>query len=70
MDRSNTLVYFYNHTNESKTQYLDILKWSYSIAKNSNIDWSKYLDDRWNSTIPKILDNAVIIRNNRSVKKA
>ncbi len=69
MDRSNTLVYFYKYTNESKKQYLDILRWSYSMAKDSSIEWGKRLDDQWNSTIPKILDNAVIIKNNKSVKE-
>jgi len=69
MDRSNTLMYFYKHTNESKKQYLDIIRWSYDITKKSGIDWSRYLDDNWNSTIPKILDNAIIIKKNISVKK-
>ena len=69
MDRSNTLVYFYKYTNESKKQYLDILRWSYSMAKDSSIEWGKRLDDQWSSTIPKILDNAVIIKNNKSVKE-
>lgn len=69
MDRSNTLVYFYGHTNESKNKYMDLIRWSHSFVKNNSIDWAKHLDNQWNSTIPKILDNAVIIKNDKSVKK-
>lgn len=69
MDRSNTLVYFYKHTNESKEKYLDLIKWSYDMAMIDGIRWSGFFDDGWNSTIPKILDNAVIIKNDISVKK-
>lgn len=69
MDRSNTLVYFYKYTNESKKQYLDIIRWSYDMTRKTDIDWPKYLDDKWNATIPKVLDNAIIIRNDKSVKK-
>ena len=69
MDRSNTLVYFYKYTNESKKQYLDIVRWSHDMARKSGIDWAKYLDDQWNTTIPKMLDNAIIIKNNKSIKK-
>jgi len=70
MDRSNTLVYFYNHTNESKAKYLDLLRWSYDMVKSDGVEWGKYLDDQWNSTIPKILDNAIILKHNKSVKRA
>lgn len=70
MDRSNTLEYFYNNTNESKAKYLDLLRWSYDMVKSGGIEWEKYLDDQWNSTIPKILDNAIILKHNKSVKSA
>jgi len=70
MDRSNTLVYFYKHTNESKDKYLNIIRWTYAMVKDQSIDWITYLDEEWNTTIPKILDNAVILKNNKSVRKS
>lgn len=68
MDRTNTLMYFYRHTNESKDKYIDLISWSYNMAQKSGIDWSKHMDKHWNSGIPKILDNAVILKNDKSVK--
>ncbi|MEI8349872.1 MAG: hypothetical protein WCI77_06940 [Candidatus Omnitrophota bacterium] len=67
MDRSNTLMYFYRHTNESKEKYFDLIRWSYDMTKKRGIIWSRHLDDHWNSTIPKILDNAIIIKNNKFI---
>ena len=68
MDRRNTLMYFYGHTNESKKQYLELIEWSRHFVENAHIDWDKYLDTEWNVTIPKILDNAIIVKHNKSVK--
>lgn len=68
MDGKNTLAYFYDHTNESKSKYLELVRWSYNMARMSNINWLAYIDDGWNSSIPKILDNAIIIKKGVSVK--
>jgi hypothetical protein len=58
MDRQNTLKFFFGSTNESKQNFLKILTCSYKIAKR--IDLSKFIDDEWHQSIPKIIDNAII----------
>jgi hypothetical protein len=68
MDRKNTLNYFYNNTNDSFPKYLEIIELSFEIAKR-NIAWEKYVDEEWNSTIPKIIDNAIILLELKNIKK-
>jgi len=58
MDRQNTLKFFFGHTNESKNNFMKILNCSFEITKR--IDLSQFLDDQWNQSIPKIIDNAII----------
>lgn len=60
MDRQNTLRFFFGDTSESKNKFLTILAYSHEIAKA--IDLSQFLDDEWNLSIPKIIDNAIISR--------
>ena len=60
MDRKNTLMFFYNNTGESKNKFLEIFESSWYIAKRMNLSY--YLDDDWNRTIPKIIDNAIIAK--------
>jgi len=60
MDRQNTLNFFFGNTNESKSNFMKILTCSYDIAKR--IDLSHFLDNEWNQSIPKIIDNAIISR--------
>ena len=68
MDRTNTLKYFYNNTGESWNRFLEIFEFSYKIAKE-NIEWKKYLNKgKWNTTIPKIIDNAIILKMEKSTK--
>ncbi len=61
MDRRNTLKYFYESTHESVDRYVEITNLSYEIMGKE--DWSNYLDDGWNTTVPKIIDNAIILVN-------
>lgn len=61
MDGKNTLMYFWNNTSESKSKYLQLIKWSYKMAVRQDVVWDDYLDEGWNSTIPKIIDNAIIL---------
>ena len=69
MDRTNTLEYFYNNSGESLTRFLEIFEFSHKMA-NENIEWNKYLDKcKWNTTIPKIIDNAIILKMDISTKK-
>jgi len=62
MDRQNTLQYFYGNTNESFNKFFEIFSLSYDIA-HEEINWQKIIKNNgWNKTIPKIIDNAVILK--------
>ena len=60
MDRSNTLQYFYGNRSESWHKYLEIIRLSFEIMVEAD-RWERYLDDRWNQTIPKVIDNAILL---------
>lgn len=68
MDRQNTLMYFYKNTMESKKKYLDIIYGSFDLIGEMKKDTKFYLDSEWNRTIPKTLDNAVLIKWGVSLK--
>jgi hypothetical protein len=67
MDRENTLNYLYGNTSESENKYLEITSLSFEILKN-NQNFRKYLDDEWNVSIPKLIDNAIILNQDKSLK--
>ena len=67
MDRNNTLMYFYNNTSESENKYLEIIQFSHELIKN-NQNFSALLDNGWNTSIPKMIDNAILLINGTSVK--
>ena len=67
MDRKNTLSYFYGNIGESKNKYIEIIELSYEIMRMPE-NWEGYLDDRWNTTVPKMIDNAIILLVGKSVK--
>ena len=67
MDRVNTLSYFYGHTAESVNKYIEINELSYQIM-NRPENWEDYLDNNWNTTVPKMIDNAIILLVGKSVK--
>ncbi len=67
MDRTNTLSYFYGNTGESLNRYIEIIEFSLEII-NMPEKWENYLDDRWNSTVPKMIDNAIILLMGRSIR--
>lgn len=58
MDRQNTLKFFFGNTGESKRRFLRVLERSYNIAKNINLE--QFLDEEWNLSKPKVIDNAII----------
>jgi hypothetical protein len=63
MDRTYTLTFFYGNginINNPTKKFLEVFTCSWLIAKD--IDLSKYLDDNWNQTIPKVIDNAIIYK--------
>lgn len=69
MDKTNTLSFLYTNNNESVDRYLEIVRFSFELMKNS-IDFSKYLDQQWNQTVPKLIDNAIILIMGKSLRYA
>lgn len=69
MDRNNTLSYFYENTNESLNKYIEIIEFSHEIM-NKTENWDKYLDNNWNTTVPKLVDNAIILSMGKSINKS
>jgi len=66
MDRQNTLSYFYGNTNESIHKYLELVRVQFEIIAQK-VDWSHLVDDKWNQTVPKLIDNAVILLAGKSL---
>jgi len=58
MDPQNTLNFFFRNTGESKSRFLTVFERSYQIAKA--IDLGPFLDEEWNLSKPKVIDNAII----------
>lgn len=67
MDRQNTLDYFYGNTGESWNKYAEIIEVSFEIMSMPE-DWASYIDNNWNVSPPKIIDNAIILLVGKSVK--
>ena len=68
MDRNNTLMYFYKNTGESEHKYLEIIQFSHELAKKIE-NFSDQVDKKnWNTSILKMIDNAIILINGTSVK--
>lgn len=67
MDRVNTLQYLFNSTNESINRYLDIIRFQFEVMRQS-VQFEKYLDDHWNQSVPKLIDNAIILLRGISIK--
>ena len=67
MDRNNTLNYFYNNTGESKQKYLAIMDICFEIMQKDE-NWGNYLDNKWNTTVPKMIDNAILLLVGKSLK--
>ncbi len=57
MDRANTLKYFYENRGESKKRFIEIFDASWKIARRVGLE--KYLDDEFNLSKPKVIDNAI-----------
>jgi len=67
MDRNNTLWYFYGNTGESPNKYVEIIELSFEIMNMAG-NWSTYLDSNWNRTVPKMIDNAIILLVGKSIR--
>lgn len=68
MDRTNTLMYFYGNTSESYNKFEEITKFTFSFMNDHRGELIEFLDDQWNTTIPKLIDNAIILLNGVSTK--
>lgn len=66
MDRRNTLTFFYGNTGESKNKYVEMVRLSFEIMTLDR-DFNQYVDDGWNKTITKMIDNAIILLVGESV---
>jgi len=67
IDRKYSLTYFYGNTGDSLNKYLEIIRFSHRLAKQ-DINWANYIDKQnWNTGIPKIIDNAIILKNKLGV---
>jgi len=69
MDGTNTLQYLYGNTNETLKRYLDIIRFSFELMRRP-IAYETYLDNKWNQTIPKLIDNAIILLQGKSTKNS
>jgi hypothetical protein len=67
MDRNNTLWYFYGNTGESPNKYVEIIELSFEIMSMPE-KWDTYLDNNWNTTVPKMIDNAIILLVGKSIR--
>lgn len=65
MDRQHTLSYFYgNPYYQSAPRYLEVVELSFEIMGLPE-NWNVYLDKQWNTTVPKLIDNAVVVLQRR-----
>jgi len=67
MDRKNTLRFFYGNTGETENKFIEILHLTFEIM-TSDGNLSSYIDNGWNKTIPKLIDNAIILLVGESVE--
>jgi len=67
MDRTNTLVYFYGNMSESVNKYIEICQFVFELMQSHN-NYQQFLDNQWNTTVPKMIDNAIILLMGKSIK--
>jgi len=66
MDGKNTLEYFFGNTGESESKFLHIIDFSFDVMRLPE-NWTQYLDNIWNKSIPKMIDNAILLSVGQSV---
>jgi hypothetical protein len=60
MDGKNTLTKLYGSANESKNKFLALTEFAFDVISGlSNAE--QYLDQWWNTSAPKLVDNAIIL---------
>ena len=67
VDRQHVLCYLYGPSGYtipnrpgSVSKYLEIIDFSFAVM-GAQEDWTLYLDDQWNTTVPKMIDNAMVV---------
>jgi hypothetical protein len=60
MDTTYTLKYLYGSNGESPKRFTEINKFVFN-TKNRIHNINQYLDDNWNTTSTKIIDNAIML---------
>jgi hypothetical protein len=60
MDGKNTLDFFYGNHNESVDKYIEVTELALDIMAMPD-NWQNYLDDVWNTSVPKMIDNAILL---------
>lgn len=62
MDGENTLTFFYGkgNTEGSLNKYLEINQFFHEILSQP-LNFNQYLDNGWNTNIPKLIDNSIIL---------
>lgn len=66
IDRTNTFQYLYDNTNETINRFGEILCFSFDIMA-AEIQFEKHIDNVWNQSVPKLIDNAIILLHNKSL---
>jgi hypothetical protein len=61
MDRRNTLMKIYGHTNESKNKFMELVHLSYDVLAGIQ-ERTLYLDEEWNAFETKLVDNAILLK--------
>lgn len=69
MDSKNTLKYFYGYEAESGRKYMEIMQFGLEVMESPGDTWDMYLDNGWNATVPKLIDNAVLLLAGNSLSK-
>lgn len=67
MDGKHTLGFLFGSNYQSTKRFLEIIEWSWEIAKRINLN--KFLDNEWNQSAPKVIDNSIISKMNPRYQK-
>ena len=60
MDGTYTLNGLYGNTGESRQKYVEVMRFCFDVLRTiGKVD--RHLDDGWNTTPPKLVDNAIIM---------
>ncbi len=67
IDGQNTLSFLFGNTGESKKKFLEIIECTRCIVNKLSL--SRFLDNEWNVSVPKVIDNAIICEKSLKYRK-